>query len=366
MNAPVLDKTLQQRLSIVDCDIHPDQKSADSLSPYLPQRWREHAKMFGLHNRQGLIGQLGFPRMMANGRRADSYPPGGGASGSDLGFMQKQHLDPNGVEVGMLVALGRNGMEEQNQDFAAALSHAVNDWQIEEWVKPEPRLRAGVVVPQEDAATAVAEIERCAPNPGFRQIIVSPRTAEPLGRRKYWPIFEAAEKSGLPIGLHPAGASGGFPSTGSGWPTYYLQEHYSFETGMQAVLASLVFEGVFEKFPKLKICFIESGFTWVPAVCWRMDKHWERMRKEVPHLKRPPSEYVREHFWFATQPIEEPEHPHHLMDMINWIGWDRIVFSTDYPHWDFDDPRYTFKINLNEKQRAMIFRENAKALYQLQ
>src|SRR6185295_14515833 len=214
-------------------------KSADSLSPYLPQRWREHAKMFGLHNRQGLIGQLGFPRMMANGRRADSYPPGGGPSGSDLGFMQKQHLDPNGVEVGMLVALGRNGMEEQNQDFAAALSHAVNDWQIEEWVKPEPRLRAGVVVPQEDAATAVAEIERCAPNPGFRQIIVSPRTAEPLGRRIYWPIFEAAEKSGLPIGLHPAGASGGFPSTGSGWPTYYLQEHYSFETGMQAVLASL-------------------------------------------------------------------------------------------------------------------------------
>ena len=76
---------------------------------------------------------------------------------------------------------------------------------------------------------------------------------------------------------------------------------------MQAVMASLVFEGVFERFPKLRICLIESGFTWVPALTWRMDRQWERMRKEVPHVKRPPSEYVREHFWFATQPIEEPE-----------------------------------------------------------
>ena len=85
---------------------------------------------------------------------------------------------------------------------------------------------------------------------------------------------------------------------------------------------------------------------------WRMDKQWERMRKEVPHLKRPPSEYVREHFWFATQPIEEPENPQHLSEVIDWIGWDKLVFSSDYPHWDFDDPRYTFKINLTERQRA--------------
>ncbi len=110
----------------------------------------------------------------------------------------------------MLVALARGGMEEQNQDFAAALSHAVNEWQLEEWVKPEPRLRAGIVVPQEDPATAVAEIEARAGNTAFRQIIVSPRTAEPLGRRRYWPIFAAAQAAGLPIGLHPAGASGGY------------------------------------------------------------------------------------------------------------------------------------------------------------
>ena len=78
----------------------------------------------------------------------------------------------------------------------------------------------------------------------------------------------------------------------------------------------MVFEGVFERFPKLQVVLIEGGFAWVPALCWRMDKHWERMREEVPHVKRPPSEYVREHVWFTTQPIEEPENPQHLADIM--------------------------------------------------
>jgi predicted TIM-barrel fold metal-dependent hydrolase len=365
VNAPVRAQTLQQRLAIVDCDIHPTQKSPAALRPYLSARWQEHARTFGPHLRQGLNGQLTHPRMQAAGQRVDAYPTDGSPPGSDLPLMREQHLDRNGVEIGMLVALARGGMEEQNQDFAAALSHAVNEWQLDEWVKPEPRLRAGIVVPQEDPPTAVTEIEQRAGNSAFRQVIVSPRTAEPLGRRRYWPIFAAAQAADLPLGLHPAGASGGYPSTGSGWPTYYMQEHFSFETGMQGVLASLIFEGVFERFPKLRVCLIESGFTWVPALCWRMDRHWQRFRAEVPHLTRPPSEYVREHFWFATQPVEEPENPAHLTDIIEWLGWDRLVFSTDYPHWDFDDPRYAFKINLTEVQRAKIFRENAKALYRL-
>ena len=64
----------------------------------------------------------------------------------------------------------------------------------------------------------------------------------------------------------------------------------------------------------------------------------------MPHLKRPPSEYLREHFWFTTQPIEEPEDPDHLVEMFDWIGWDRMLFSTDYPHWDFDDPRFAHQV----------------------
>ena len=143
------------------------------------------------------------------------------------------------------------------------------------------------------------------------------------------------------------------------------QKHFANATSLQGVMTSFVFEGVFERFPKLKVALIEGGFAWVPAHCWRMDKHWERMREEVPHVKRKPSEYVREHFWYTTQPIEEPEKPEHLTEIIEWIGWDRLMFSTDYPHWDFDDPRFAFKIALSEEQKTKVFRENAKTVYGL-
>ena len=365
MNAPLRQTKATQKLMYVDCDIHPIQRAPSDLYPYLSRQWIEHYETFGPHIRAGMTGAQVLPRMMAAGQRADAYPANGGPPGCDLDLMVRQHLDPTGVEVGMLVSLSKGGMEERNQDFAAALAHAANDWQIEDWVRKEPRLRAGIVVPQEDPEFARGEIELRAREKAFRQIIISPRSAEPLGRRRYWPLYAAAQEVGLPIGLHPAAFSGGFPSTGGGWPTYYMQEHYSFSTGVAGNIASLILEGVFEEFPRLKIALIESGFAWIPAMGWRMDKHWARMRKETPRVKRPPSEYLREHFWFATQPMEEPDNPTHIVDVIDWIGWDRMLFSTDYPHWDYDDPRHCIRFPMTDAQRAMLFRDNARALYQL-
>jgi predicted TIM-barrel fold metal-dependent hydrolase len=89
------------------------------------------------------------------------------------------------------------------------------------------------------------------------------------------------------------------------------------------------------------------------------------MRGEVPALTRPPSDYVREHIWYTTQPIEEPDRAEDLAEIIGWIGWGRIMFSTDYPHWDFDDPRYAIRCRLSEAQREMVFSANARALYHL-
>ena len=97
-----------------------------------------------------------------------------------------------------------------------------------------------------------------------------------------------------------------------------------------------------------------------------MDRIWERFRKEVPHLKRPPSEYLREHFWFATQPMEEPENPNDLYDVFDWVGWERLMYSSDYPHWDYDDPRFVLRVRLDEDKKRRLFRDNAVALYGLE
>ena len=267
MNVATLNDARQrenaQRLAVIDCDIHPAPRSPADLQPWLAQRWRDHMNTFGAHVRQGLTGQEVHPRMMARGMRADAFPEDGPA-GSDLELMRRQHLDLNGVEYAMMIPLGASVIEERNPHYAAALSHAANEWQLATWIEKDHRLKGAVIIPQEDVETSVEEIDKRAGDSRFRQIIMSPKPVEPLGRKRYWPIYEAASRAGLPIAFHPVLAGGGHPSSGIGWPTYYMQDHYTFGGLMQNIVASMVFEGVFEQFPDLKIVSVENGFAWVP------------------------------------------------------------------------------------------------------
>jgi predicted TIM-barrel fold metal-dependent hydrolase len=89
------------------------------------------------------------------------------------------------------------------------------------------------------------------------------------------------------------------------------------------------------------------------------------MPDETPHLKRLPSEYIRDHVWVTTQPMEEPDTRKHLLDTIEWIGWDKLLFATDYPHWDWDDPARALPLPLGDAQRQKLFLGNAKAVYGL-
>lgn len=358
------DARTEARAGVIDCDIHPAPKGAASVLPYLSAQWQEHLKRFGNNYRQPYASSLPYPRF-GDGNRLDARLPDGGYGGSDLAFMQKQHLDGRGIAYGILQPLSPNAQSQRNLAYAAALSHAVNEWQMETWCDPEPRLKASLVVPQEDPEVSARMIEARAGDRRFVQVALCPRASEPLGRKRYWPIYDAAVEAGLPIGLH-VGGFGGYPNSGSGWSSFYLEDHHGNTESMMALVTSLVAEGVFEAFPTLKIVLIEGGFVWLPSLMWRMDKHWRTLKGEMPHLRRPPSEYVREHFWFTTQPIDEPNKPAHIRETIDWIGWDRILFSTDYPHWDYDDPNTALaKIRMNQQERDGIMRGNAAQLYGL-
>ena len=136
--------------------------------------------------------------------------------------------------------------------------------------------------------------------------------------------------------------------------------------GMQGLITSLVIEGVFERFPDLKVVLVEGGVAWAPALKWRLDKHWKRLKMEAPHLKRLPSEYIRDHIWFTTQPLDEPDRDEDLAEIFESVGVDRIMFSTDYPHWDFDEPLFVLgKVRLGDDKLQRIFLDNAKELYGL-
>ena len=349
-------------LAVIDCDIHPALKSPKALHPYLSERWRRHRDTIGDRG----FGGAYYPRANPNAARTDAWPPNGLPPGSDLDFTRYQLLDAWDIDFGVLQPLLGAGAL-RNHDYAAALSRAINDWQIAEWLDPEPRLRSGLVVPYEAPELAVEEIERLGDHPGFVQVMLGIRTSEPIGRRKYWPMFEAAIAHDLPIGMH-FGSQGGQPITGAGWPSMYLEDHAGMSTAFQAQVTSLICEGVFERFPRLKIVLIEGGFAWVPPLAWRLDSAWRKLGYEVPDLQRAPSEYFAEHFWLTTQPMEEPAHAEQFLEILAHAPWlqDKLMFSTDYPHWDFDAPNEALpKVKLPAGFAAKLMAENARQLYKL-
>ena len=128
-------------------------------------------------------------------------------------------------------------------------------------------------------------------------------------------------------------------------------------------LQSLISEGVFAKFPGLKLVAIESGLTWLSGFIWRADKTWKGVRAEVPWVTRAPSEIIRDHVRFTVQPIDAPDELAAIMRLIEHLESDELfLFSTDYPHWQFDGDN-ALPSGLSETVRQKILYGNALATY---
>src|ERR1700730_3331035 len=267
----------------IDCDIHPAVPAMDALLPYLSGHWRESVVQRGVHE----LNSIAYPQHAPISARPD-WRIANGRPGSDLESVRSQALAPFGTGIAICNCL--YGVHLLfSEDMAAAFAQAVNDWIAREWLDREPRLRASIVVPVQNPEMAVDEIERCAADRRFVQVLMLVMGEVPLGRRQYWPIYAAAERHGLPIGIH-AGSGYRHPVTGVGWPSYYTEDYAAQAVAFQSQLTSLICEGLFSKFPQLRVVFSESGFTWLPAYLWRLTKYWRGLRMEIPWTDASPTD----------------------------------------------------------------------------
>jgi predicted TIM-barrel fold metal-dependent hydrolase len=335
----------------VDCDVHPAVPGMAALLPYISPEWREHITVRGIDH----LDLTSYPPNTPLAARPD-WRPASGKPGASLAMLQSQALDRFASRFAICNCLW-GAQAVFNADFAAALCRGINTWLAAEWLDREKRLRASIVVPWQDPDLAAAEIDRLAGDPRFVQVLLPVMTDMPLGRRSFWPIYAAAARHGLPVGIHAGGAYRHAP-TSIGWPSYYVEDYVAQSQIFQSQVMSLVYEGVFTKFPDLVVVLIESGFTWLPSFMWRMNKTWRGVRIEVPWVGEPPAEIIRQHIRLTTQPLDAPPDQATFDIIMEQLGSDRmLLFSTDYPHWQFDGDQ-ALPAHLSPAQRLRIGHEN--------
>jgi predicted TIM-barrel fold metal-dependent hydrolase len=346
---------------LIDTDVHNAIRQHKDLLPYMPKSW--HSQWLG----QG-IGVHSPYHSSIGVMRKDAKTPDGGVAGSDPHYLLKHHMDKYGIDYAILTGSGVLGISlHVDPDYANVVVSAYNDWMIEHWLSVSPRFRGSILINASDPAYSAKEIDRLGSRPDMVQVIMASGARMPYGQRFYHPIYEACERNGLPIAVHPGTEGRGVAGapTPSGYPTRYLEYHNILPTNYMTHVNSLVCEGVFEKFPGLVFVAIEGGIGWLPHLMWRMDKNYKALRDSVPWLKRLPSEYIKQHIRLTTQPIEEPERPEQLVQLFEMCAADQIVmFSTDYPHWDFDNPKVVLNA-LPKTMRQNIMAGNASKLYGL-
>jgi len=341
---------------IIDCDIHQPELTREQWVSVLPEPYKSEVAQYGTRSiRSGI-------RTEDGGLRRDLLGEIDGLRLKDPAFYSKQLFDRYNIRYGILSAGAGPTAGIPDPDYAAAIARGMNDFYLEHWLPKDERFLLTIHITQADPELAVREIERLAGTP--RMVAVSfHATANriPFGSRYYWPIYEACEKHGLALHIHPSTTAtiANAAMTPAGQCPTYLESHVCMPQFFMAQVASFVFGGVFEKFPGLRVMLVEGGVSWLPHLLWRMDAEFKGLRHQTPFLKRMPSEYVFENVRLISQPVEEPPKQEYLLQIFEMINAHRmLMYSSDFPHWDFDEP-VRIPRALGAETRKRILHDNA-------
>jgi len=351
----------ERKFHIIDTDVH-ERAELPALVPYLEPMWQKYITDFGWVPERNLP----YAQFAAGGLdRADAKLPDGRPGGSDLGLLRKQLLDEYDIDYAILTGwLDASALHPGWPEFKTALMTAYNTWQIEHWLEKDQRLLGSIHVNAHDPQGAAREIDRLADHPRMAQAILY-ISDKPYGDPFFLPVFEAAARNNLPVGFHHSENS----PTAFGYHRYFVEWHTLVPQVFMSTIISLIFNGVLDKFPELKIIMIEGGFTWAPHLMSRADQQFKQLHSEVPWVKRMPSQIIRDQVRFATQPTEEMT-LERFMQLIEWVESEELFcFSTDYPHGDSKYPEavdHFLKLPIANEDKRNILWDNCAAYYGMQ
>jgi predicted TIM-barrel fold metal-dependent hydrolase len=352
--ATAVDTTL-----LIDTDVHespPQGRGMKDLVPYFDPHWQRYIKGVGGEWQGHGTSSTYITPLPPYGNRAD-WNVGGERAGSTVEEMRKQLFDAEGVSIAILGGpnFSPSGLVT-DPEFATALASAYNDYEIENWLDKDPRLRGSVHVAAQVPEAAAREIDRVGAHPQIVQVLLPLATDKQWGDPIYRPIWEAALRSDLVVSFHHTNRT----QTTLGWPRYFIEWHtMAAPQAAQNQVLSLICSGTFDRYPELKVVMLEGGVTWVHWLIWRLDQQYRELRQNVPWVKRLPSEHIRDNVRVATQPMTEVT-TSEFVKLVEMTDTARCyVFATDYPHYDADTPRNVLPPSLPPDLLRRIRYQNA-------
>jgi uncharacterized protein len=273
-------------------------------------------------------------------------------------------MDRTGIEQTVLYPTA--GLSEgliKDPDWAVAVCRAYNNFICESYIKASPRICAVALLPMQDVGEAVKELGRAVRELKMLGGLIAPVGLPfPAGHPSYHPVYAEAEKLGSVIALH------GAPGIGLGFDffTRLIQARALTHPFSQFIhLTNIVFEGVLEKYPGLKLLSLEAGASWVPFLMDRLDLEWnKRGSRQAPLLKKKPSEYLKGGQVFYNCDVKE----HIIPSVVAMVGEDRLFYASDFPHeHDQDETIHALRSreDLSERVREKILYHNGRKIYGL-
>jgi predicted TIM-barrel fold metal-dependent hydrolase len=306
---------------IIDADGHITE-STDTLAAFIDPAFREYGSGAGSRSYypsdawdRSVRGTLGD-----SAATATSW-----LEAMDRGGVERAVLYPTaGLSIGWV----------REPDFAAALCRAYNDFVHQEFTASSPRLKGVALLPLQDPAAAVAELRRARGLGVVGAMLPAIGLRKPLGHPDFWPIYAEAERLDCLVAVH-ATVRGPHYFGGDLFDTFIEVHTLSHAFAQMIQMTSLVLQGVFEAFPRLRVGFMEAGCTWAPYWLGRLDEEWEkRGALEAPKCVRKPSEYLTSDRVFL--PAESSEQL--LGPTVEALGQAGIFYASDFPHWDHGFP----------------------------
>ena len=275
-------------------------------------------------------------------------------------------MDQEGLDIAVLYpsrglfALAVDGMDPQ---LAVAIARAYNNWMYDFCSYAPDRIFGAVMVSPFDVESAVEETRRGVKDLGFKGVFLRPNFVN--GRNwhdpYYDPLWAEIQDLGVPLGFHE-GSNAAVPQVGARFQTYMMHHTCCHSMELMLAVVSMIGGGVLERFPGLKVGFLEGNCSWAPWLLWRLNEHYELSgRFESPELKLEPKEYFQRQCYVSVEPDEDPA------ACIEGSGLeDTIVFSTDYPHTDSKFPYAIdalLELPISEENKAKFLWSNCAMMY---